>query len=259
MKNIFVLFFLLIAGFSLKAQNGGPRVGSYDENGKITGKVVDSVSKQPVDYATVSVYKQGAASPFNGASTDPNGSFIIAGIPAGDYKVTVDFLGYRRKTIAHVILGGGAKNALMGTILLAPLQTQMKEVNITAQAASVQNNIDKLVYNPGNDLTTQGGLALDVLQKVPMVSVDINGNVELMGSTSIQFLINGKPSTIFGASITDALQAIPASQIKSIEVITNPGAKYDASGTGGIINIILKDNNVQGVNGSVNLICRHPA
>ncbi len=86
-----------------------------------------------------------------------------------------------------------------------------------------------------------------------MVSVDINGNVELMGNTNVQFLINGKPSTIFGASITDALQAIPASQIKSIEVITNPGAKYDAAGTGGIINIILKDNNVQGINGSVNL------
>jgi len=253
MKNIFVLCFLMVAGLGLKAQSGGPRVGSYDENGKITGKVIDSVTKQPVDYATVSVYKQGVASPFNGASTDPNGNFTIAGIPAGDYKVTVDFLGYRRKTIAHVILGGGSKNAPMGTILLAPAQNQIKEVKITAQAATVQNKIDKLVYNPGNDITTQGGLALDVLQKVPMVSVDINGNVELMGSTSIQFLINGKPSTIFGASITDALQAIPASQIKSIEVITNPGAKYDASGTGGIINIILKDNNVQGVNGSVNL------
>jgi len=253
MKNIFLLIFLVVAAFNLKAQSGGPRVGQYDDNGKITGKVIDSVTKQPVDYATVGVYKQGAASPFNGASTDPNGSFTIAGIPAGDYKVTIDFLGYKRKTIAHVILGGGAKNAVMGAILLAPAASQIKEVNITAQAASVQNKIDKLVYNPGNDLTTQGGVALDVLQKVPMVSVDINGNVELMGNTNIQFLINGKPSTIFGASITDALQAIPASQIKDIEVITNPGAKYDASGTGGIINIVLKENNVQGVNGSFNL------
>ncbi len=253
MKNSFLLCLLVFFSISLKAQNGGPRAGSFDDNGKITGKVVDSVTKQGVDYATISIYKQGAASPFNGASTDPSGNFTVPGIPAGDYKVTIDFLGYKRKTIAHVIVGNGVKNAALGTVLLAPSQNQMKEVHVTAQAASVQNKLDKLVYNPGNDLTTQGGQALDVLQKVPMVSVDINGNVELLGSSSIQFLINGKPSTIFGASITDALQAIPASQIKSIEVITNPGAKYDASGTGGIINIILKDNNIQGINGSVNL------
>jgi len=253
MKNIFALCLLLIVGFNLKAQNGGPHAGSFDDNGKITGKVVDSVTKQAVDYATVSVFKQGATSPFNGASTDPDGTFTITGIKAGDYKVTIDFLGYKRKTIAHVILGGGSKNAVLGTVLLAPVASQIKEVKITAQAASVQSKLDKLVYNPGNDLTTQGGQALDVLQKVPMVSVDINGNVELLGSSSIEFLINGKPSTIFGASITDALQAIPANQIKSIEVITNPGAKYDAAGTGGIINIILKDNNIQGINGSVNL------
>jgi outer membrane receptor protein involved in Fe transport len=253
MKNIFVLFVLLTAAFGLKAQRSGPALGAYENNGKITGKVIDSVTNQPVDYATISVYKQGAASPFNGASTDPNGNFTVSGIRPGDYKVTIDFLGYKRKTIAHVTLGNGSKNAVLGTILLAPAQNQIKQVNITARAATVENKIDKLVYNPGNDLTTQGGQALDVLQKVPMVSVDINGNVELLGSSSIEFLINGKPSTIFGASITDALQAIPASQIKSIEVITNPGAKYDASGTGGIINIILKDNNIQGVNGSVNL------
>jgi len=237
----------------VKAQNGGPRLGSFDAVGKITGKVIDSVTKQPVDYATVSVYKQGNPSPFNGISTDPNGNFVISGIPAGDYKVTIDFLGYKRKTLPHVILGGANKDAPLGTILLASSSTQMKEVNIVASAPTIENKIDKVVFNPQNDLTTQGGLALDVLQKVPMVSVDINGNVELMGNTNIQFLINGKPSTIFGASITDALEAIPASQIKSIEVITNPGAKYDASGTGGIINIILKDNNVQGVNGTVNL------
>ena len=238
MKNICALLFLVIMAMGVRAQGGGPRLGSYDAVGKITGKVIDSVTKQPVDYATVSVYKQGNPSPFNGISTDVNGNFVIPGIPAGDYKVTIDFLGYKRKTLPHVILGGANKDAPLGTILLASSATQMKEVNIVASAPTIENKIDKVVFNPQNDLTTQGGLALDVLQKVPMVSVDINGNVELMGNTNIQFLINGKPSTIFGASITDALEAIPASQIKSIEVITSPSAKYDAEGTAGIINII---------------------
>jgi outer membrane receptor protein involved in Fe transport len=250
MKNICVLLFFVIAAMGVKAQGGGGQ-GPGGGGGRITGKVIDSASKQPVDYATVSVFKQGSTSPFNGIATDPRGNFVIGGISPGDYMVTVEFLGYKKKTIPHVIVS--ADGASMGTVLLSSSATQMKEVNIVAAAPTVENKIDKVVFNPQNDLTTQGGLALDVLQKVPMVSVDINGNVELMGNTNIQFLINGKPSTIFGASITDALQSIPASQIKSIEVITNPGAKYDASGTGGIINIILKDNNVQGVNGTVNL------
>lgn len=246
-----LLFALVTLG--VNAQGGGPHVGAYDANGKITGKVIDSVDKQPVGYATISIFKPGATSPFNGGSTDMNGAFVVTGIPSGTYKVVIDFLGYKSKTFPQVVVGGDTKTAALGTILLAPVANQMKEVHITAAAPTVENKIDKVVYNPANDLTTQGGVALDVLQKVPMVSVDINGNVELMGNTNVQFLINGKPSTIFGASITDALQAIPASQIKNIEVITNPGAKYDASGTGGIINIVLKDNNVQGVNGSVNL------
>jgi outer membrane receptor protein involved in Fe transport len=114
----------------------------------------------------------------------------------------------------------------------------MNEVTVTGTKATIENQIDKMVYNPGNDLTAQGGVAIDVLKKVPMVSVDIDGNVELMGNSNVRFLINGKPSSIFGASITDALQSIPASQIKSIDVITSPGAKYDATGTGGIINIV---------------------
>ncbi|MDR3693064.1 TonB-dependent receptor domain-containing protein [Mucilaginibacter sp.] len=246
MKNFIILLLLIAVSYNLKAQNSST-------NGKITGKVIDAVTKQPVDFATISIFKQGSTSPFNGGSTDPKGNFKIDNIMPGDYMVTVDFIGYKQYKIAHVVVLSTNKNLSLGEILLAPVQTQLKEVSVTASAPTVSNKIDKLVYSPANDLTSQGGVALDVLQKVPMVSVDINGNVELMGNANIQFLINGKPSTIFGASITDALQAIPASQIKSIEVITNPGAKYDAAGTGGIINIVLKDNNIQGVNGSVNL------
>jgi len=222
-------------------------------SGKINGKVIDSVTMSPVDYATVSIYKTGASSPFNGATTDSEGNFTIGDVSAGKYYMKLDFLGYRSKTLNQVIMTGKTPVVTLGSLFLSPVQNQLATVEIMAKNPMVENKIDKLVYNAANDLTSQGGVALDVLRKVPMVSVDIDGNVELQGNANVRFLINGKPSSIFGASLVDALQAIPASQIKNIEVITSPGAKYDAEGTAGIINIILKDSKVQGVNGSVNL------
>ena len=246
LKRASLVFSFIVLFFTLaKAQDSG--------TGKITGKVLDAGNHTPVDYATVSIFMQGNANPFNGTSTDPKGNFVLDHIKPGDYQVTIDFIGYKKYMAAHVIVGATGGTVALGTIQLTSTQNQLQTVNITAQAPVVENKIDKLVYNTANDLTSQGGVALDVLKKVPMVSVDIDGNVELEGNSNIRFLINGKPSSIFGASLADALQSIPASQIKSIEVITSPGAKYDATGTGGIINIILKDNNVQGVNGSVNL------
>ncbi|HVW96154.1 MAG TPA: TonB-dependent receptor [Mucilaginibacter sp.] len=227
-------------------------IAQSKNKGKISGKVIDAITKQPIDYATVSIFKIGTSSPFNGTSADGKGNFTITNVPEGTFKVTVDFLGYQRQTLSSVIVGKNDDISL-GTIVLQPLSTVLKGVNITAKTPVIENKIDKLVYNAANDLTAQGGVAIDVLKKVPQVSVDIDGNIELQGSSNIRFLINGKPSSIFGSSLTDALQSIPASQIKSIEVITIPGAKYDAAGTGGIINIILKDNRVKGINGSVNL------
>ena len=248
MRTIIILFILSTFFLSAEAQPN-----SQTNQGKISGKVTDATTRQPVDYATVSVYKQGGISPFNGASTDPKGNFKIDNIAPGEYSITVDFLGYKQQKIEHIIISNAVKSVSLNAIVLSPVQNQLKGVTITASVPTVENKIDKLVYNPANDLTAQGGVALDVLKKVPMVSVDIDGNVELMGNANIRFLINGKPSSIFGASLADALQSIPASQIKNIEVITSPGAKYDAEGTGGIINIVLKDSKVQGINGSVNL------
>lgn len=248
MKKIALFIVLIIIVVSARAQNN-----SQVEKGKMSGKVTDAITKAPVDYATVSIYKQGSTSPFNGASTDPKGNFRIDNIPNGEYTVTVDFLGYKRLTLEHLIISNTAKSLSLAELVLSPVQNQLKGVTVQGTLPTVENKIDKLVYNPGNDLTAQGGVALDVLKKVPMITVDIDGNVELMGNANVRFLINGKPSSIFGASLADALQSIPASQIKNIEVITSPGAKYDAAGTGGIVNIILKDSKVQGINGSVNL------
>jgi len=245
MRKIISLFLLVVFCISVQAQN--------NVKGKVSGKVTDAATKKAVDYATVSIFKQGSANPFNGVVTDEKGNFTIGQLSEGDYVVKVDFIGYTEKVFEHVIISQAVPNAVLGNVLLAPAQNQLQDVVITAKKPVVENKIDKMVYNPANDLSAQGGAAIDILKKVPQVSVDIDGNVELQGNSNIKFLINGKPSSIFGASLSDALQSIPASQIKSIEVITSPGAKYDASGTGGIINIILKDSNVQGVNGNVNL------
>ncbi len=126
-------------------------------------------------------------------------------------------------------------------------------VTVTSKTKIIENKIDKIVYNVDKDVTSQGGVATDALKKIPDVTVDVDGNVELLGNPSVRFLIDGKPSSLFGNSVADALQSIPNSQIQNIEVITSPSAKYDATGTGGIINIILKKNKVQGFNGNINI------
>lgn len=128
----------------------------------------------------------------------------------------------------------------------------IQEVIISGKKAIVENKVDKIVYNVANDITAQSGAAIDILRKVPQVTVDAEGNVELQGNPNVRFLINGKPSSIFGNSLADALASIPASQIKSIEAVTSPGAKYDAQGTGGIINIVLNESKVKGINGIIN-------
>jgi len=221
--------------------------------GQITGKVIDSATNLPVDFATISLFKTGSNRPISGISTSQKGDFNLTDLADGDYRLTADFLGYHIKVVEHIIIGTKTNNVALGNILLAPAARKLDEVTIRSKAPIVENKIDKLVYNAAADLTAQSGSATDILTKVPMVSVDIDGNVELQGNANVRFLINGKPANIYGSSITDALQTIPASQIQSIEVITSPGAKYDAAGTAGIINIVLKENKTKGINGSINL------
>jgi ferric enterobactin receptor len=214
------------------------------------GRVIDAVTKQPIDDASITLLHPPGSKPVDGAVTDTNGYFKLTGIVPGTYSIKIEFVGYRPYTRNNIVIGTGP--LALGTLSLVSTSTILQDVTITGTRPLVENRIDKIIYNAANDLTSQNGVALDVLKKVPLVSVDIDGNVELEGDANIRFLINGKPSTMFGSSLSDALQAIPASQIKSIEVITSPGAKYDASGTGGIINIVLKDSRVQGIHGTLN-------
>jgi outer membrane receptor protein involved in Fe transport len=233
---------------------GFTQEGKKNSNpGTIKGMVVDSSSRSTIAYATVTVFLNGNKKPAGGISTDDNGNFKVDNLPFGNYSVVIEFIGYRSKTFNNVILSTKASTVSLGNIQLASNANVLAEVTVTGQKPLVENKIDKLVFNAENDITSQTGVATDILKKVPQVSVDVDGNVELQGSTDIRFLIDGKPSTIFGSNIVDVLQSIPANQIKSIEVITNPGAKYDAQGTGGIINIVLKHNTLQGINGNLSL------
>ena len=235
LSTILIVNFLLILGQS---------------RGKISGSVVNATTREAINYASITLLDQGSGKAVNGALTDTNGVFVLKNIVPGNYIVKAEFIGFKTFSRNNVVVG--SKNVNLGVLLLAPSSAYLKEVTVTGSRPLVENHIDKIVYNAANDLTSQSGVALDVLKKVPSVSVDVDGNVELEGDPNIRFLINGKPSTIFGSSLADALQSIPASQIQSIEVITSPGAKYDASGTGGIINIILKESKVQGINGTLN-------
>lgn len=249
-KHVFILLFFLI-GFSAFAQK--PDKKNVTGEGVLIGKITDSISGNMIEYATVSLIQQGDGKVINGATTNDKGFFKLTEIPNGTYNLLIYFIGYKTSKKENIIIAPSNSQINLGNLTIANRQTTLKEVTIEAEQNLIEYKIDKMVYNADKDLTSQGGVALDILKKVPQVSVDVNGNVELQGSSGIRFLINGKPSTIFGNNIADVLQTIPASQIQSIEVVTSPGAKYDAEGTGGIINIILKKNDVQGINGNVSL------
>ena len=245
MKITTLIFLLLLITLTVTAQQK-PVIA----NGKITGRIVDSASRQPIGFATVSLKRADDKKIINGASANDKGFFTIDSVPNGSYTAIFDFIGYRKLEKKDIVISDKIRKVAFGDILLSEKNNELGTVNVTSNKSVIENKADMIVFNVDKDVTSQGGFATDVLKKIPQVSVDIDGNVEVQGNGNVLFLINGKPSTIFGNNLTDVLQSIPSSEIEKIEVITSPGAKYDADGTGGIINIILKKSQVQGINGN---------
>ncbi len=248
MKFTFCLSLFLITFFTGLSQSL-PTKGVC----KIKGRILDSITKQPIDYATVSVFLNGTTTVAGGIISDEKGQFTVDNLAPGEYYIKCDFMGYSTRTITGLVLNDKTTVAKVGDVLISSNSKAIKEVVVNGSRNFMENQIDKMVYNVEKDISSQSGVATDVMKKIPQLSVDMDGNVELQGSQNVRVFINGKPSTLFDNNLAAALQSIPASLIKSIEVITSPGAQYDAQGAGGIINILLKDNKAKGANGSLNL------
>ncbi len=258
MKQVLLLLFATLFTLNLHAQypkGGGGKWGKGKKEktikGKITGKVIGA-DNQPISYATVVLINNKTEKQVNGNITDEKGRFKLEDVETGSYTLKFSFIGYLEKVVENVNLTLKKPDYNVETIRLEQDNVMLSEVEVVEEASLVETKIDKIVYNADKDVTNAGGDAGDVLRKVPMLSVDLEGNVSLRGSQNIQILINGKPSGMFANGTADALKMIPADQIKKVEVITSPSAKYDGEGSGGIINIITQKKQVQGYNVSVN-------
>jgi len=252
MKRLLVISVLLGLSQGVAAQTVAPAATTARPSisSQLTGSVVNAATKQPVEFATVSLLGQATSTVVQSVVCDAGGKFAFPAVATGEYKVSVSFVGFETKLLEHVQLTGSAPLKLAAIVLTASAQ-QLGEVKVTGERELIENKADRLVYNAEKDQSNTGGTAADVLRKVPMLSLDPDGNPELRGSTGVRVLINGKPSGMLANNLADALRRLPADQIKSVEVITSPSAKYDAEGAGGIINIVLKKNALPGTTGSV--------
>lgn len=220
----------------------------------IIGKVVDQETGAPLEYATLVLQNLRDSTDVNGGITNENGEFSVSTF-SGMYNISVEYISYTTFKKERQLL---RSNTDLGTISLALDVAQLDEVEVVAERTTVELRLDKRIYNVGKDLTVAGGTVSDVLDNVPSVSVDVEGNVQLRGNDDVRILINGKPSAITGLNSTEALRQLPAESIERVEVITSPSARYDAEGSGGIINIILRRSKLNGLNGALTANLGYP-
>lgn len=245
MKKYFFLILGLVVTtvFGQQPQtNGRPPLKKI----KLTGTVIDQETQEVLEYATISLVNEGFPDRIQGGITDSKGNFDLEIFP-GKYNVTIEYIGFDKITFNGKVL---RDNENLGTIALKIAAESLDEIELVGERTEVEIRLDKRIYNVGKDITVRGGSVADVLDNVPSVSVDVEGNIALRGNENVRILINGKPSGLVGLSGPQGLRSLPAESIEKVEVVTSPSARYEASGTAGILNIILKKEELEGFNGS---------
>ena len=224
----------------------------------VKGKVLDSISAAPMGYTSIAVYSIADKKLVNGNISDDNGDFKID-VPFGKYYAEVNFVGFHTFRSPEFALSKENPVYDLGSVKLGQTVDVLDEVVVQAEKSSMELSLDKKIFNVGKDLANSGGTGSDVLMNIPSVAVDPEGNVKLRGSDNVRILIDGKPSGLVSFKGGSGLQQLPASMIERVEVVTNPSARYEAEGSGGIINIVLKKDKTQGFNGSIDVITGYPA
>jgi len=255
-KKIVILFWCLILLGEVNGQHRRPQYKSTQTNNtaSISGTVTDDRGN-PIPFASVVLYKQSDSSMVNGTASNNDGEFSIQANP-GSYYLLATFLSYKMKVVDNIQLN--QKGVHLGKLILLQESTTLGDVSITAQKSEMELKLDKRIFHVGKDLANTGSNGAEILDNVPSVSVDVDGNVSLRGSEGVRILIDGKPSGLMGVNSADALRQLQGNMIDRVEIITNPSARYDAEGEVGIINIILKKERRKGFNGSLQITGGYP-
>ncbi len=250
--------YFIISSLVLLAGGGtGQAAGQWST--KISGEILDAKTKEKLGHANVMIYQAGNSSLVTGVAAQVDGRFFIENLPIGAYDVTVNIIGYKRKKIENIRLSLAKSQVDLGRIALTQTAIYMSGVDIVAERSKLELTLDRKVFTVGKDLANTGSSAADVLDDIPSVTVDMDGNVSLRGSSNVKVLVDGKQSGLVGISGTAGLRQLAADLIERVEVVTNPSARYDAEGMAGIINIILKKERREGTNGSFDLMAGFPA
>ena len=246
--SLLVLVFSLIFTINM---NASELDASMPHGAEIKGIVVDNETDGPLEYATISLFNSQDSTLVTGVITDMQGAFSLQTKP-GKYYIVVQFMGYMSKTI-NVEVKNARDVVSLGRIIMQSDSALLDEIEVVAEKSTMTMTLDKRVFNVGKDVSSTAGNAIEVLDNIPSVNVDVDGNVSLRGDSGVQILVDGKVSGLAGVSTQDALRSLQADMIERIEVVTNPSVRYDAEGTAGIINIVLKKDKRKGFNASVDV------
>jgi len=254
MKKV-ILFLLaplcLILAFSVAGWAQTNASATAGGTGKISGILLDSLSGKPVEFATVALLQQGSKQSIGGTLTDNKGQFSFSGLKEGNYELAFSFIGFKTKTIPQLAVTESKPDVVLGSIKLSPVATQLKEVDVQTMRPTIVQEADRLVINVEGTAMAAGSSAYDVVSKAPGVFMDEDGNVRLNGKAGVTVMLDNKLTYLSARDLRTLLEGMSAENIKNIEIITNPSAKYDAEGSSGILNINLKKNAQQGINGSL--------